>query len=118
VVLPQLAHALPQRELGVGLLFEPAVAPEGQLVLRNCPFASLREGCREVVCGMNLAMIEGVIVGLGLDGVTAALEPQPDSCCLALRATEAPTPSRDPALPERCSRSSTRRRRTTRARPA
>src|SRR5262245_15183730 len=65
--------------------FEPAVAPEGQLVLRNCPFASLREGCREVVCGMNLALIEGVLSGVGVDGVTAALEPQPDTCCVALR---------------------------------
>ena len=74
--------------------FEPAVAPAGQLVLRNCPFASLREGCRDVVCGMNLAMIEGVIDGLGLKGVTAALEPQPDTCCVALRAAK---PSRAPA---------------------
>jgi len=66
--------------------FEPATGPDGQVVLRNCPFASLREGCRDVVCGMNLAMIEGVIAGLELPGVTAALEPQPDTCCVALRA--------------------------------
>ena len=77
--------------------FEPAVAPAGQLVLRNCPFASLREGCRDVICGMNLAMIEGVIDGLELEGVIAALEPQPDTCCVALRAaTPSPAPAPGP----------------------
>ena len=80
--------------------FQPAVAPGGQLVLRNCPFASIREGCRDVVCGMSLAMIEGVIGGLGLKGVTAALEPQPDTCCVALRAaTRAPAPDPPAAAP-------------------
>ena len=34
---------------------------------------------------MNLAMIEGVIDGLELKGVIAAFEPQPDTCCVALR---------------------------------
>jgi predicted ArsR family transcriptional regulator len=77
--------------------FAPALAPEGQLVLRNCPFASLREGCRDVVCGMNLSLIQGVLGGLGLEGVTAALEPQPDTCCVALRATGAARPSPAPA---------------------
>src|SRR6185503_7349415 len=79
--------------------FHPATAPAGQVVLRNCPFASLREGCRDVVCGMNLALIEGVLSGLGGAGVSAALEPQPDSCCVALRATPTPSPApaRNPA---------------------
>jgi predicted ArsR family transcriptional regulator len=77
--------------------FAPALAPAGQLVLRNCPFASLREGCRDVVCGMNLALIEGVLGGLGVEGVTAALEPQPDTCCVALRSDAAATPSPAPA---------------------
>jgi predicted ArsR family transcriptional regulator len=77
--------------------FDPALAPAGQLVLRNCPFASLREGCRDVVCGMNLALIEGVLGGLGVEGVTAALEPQPETCCVALRAADGSTPSRAPA---------------------
>jgi len=71
--------------------FEPATGTDGQVVLRNCPFASLREDCREVVCGMNLALIEGVIGGLGLEGVHAKLEPQPDTCCVALRAATPPT---------------------------
>lgn len=68
--------------------FEPDRVPNGQVVLRNCPFDSLREGCREVVCGMNLALIEGVLDGLELPGVKATLEPAPDTCCVALRAVE------------------------------
>ena len=78
------------RALGV-CGFEPSLAREGQLVLRNCPFAAIREGCREVVCGMNLALIEGLLDGLGVEGVTAKLEPQPDTCCVALRAPATPT---------------------------
>ncbi len=65
--------------------FEPARGSEGQLVLRNCPFDSLRGNCKEVICGMNLALIRGVLAGLELEGVHAALEPQPDTCCVALR---------------------------------
>jgi len=64
--------------------FEPAVAPEGQLVLRNCPFASLREGCRDVVCGMNLALVEGLVTGLRADGRRPVLDPQPGHCCVAI----------------------------------
>ena len=77
--------------------FDPVLAPEGQLVLRNCPFASLREGCRDVVCGMNLSLVQGVMAGLGIEGVSAALEPQPETCCVALRARDAATPSPAPA---------------------
>ena len=77
--------------------FDPTLEPAGRLVLRNCPFASLREGCRDVVCGMNLSLIQGVMSGLGLGSVTAALEPRPDGCCVALRAAGAATPSPAPA---------------------
>ncbi|HEY6195211.1 MAG TPA: helix-turn-helix domain-containing protein [Candidatus Eisenbacteria bacterium] len=70
--------------------FEPKRAPEGQLVLRNCPFDSLRAGCREAICGMNLALIQGLLNGLELSEVKATLEPQPDTCCVALRLRPAP----------------------------
>jgi predicted ArsR family transcriptional regulator len=65
-------------------------------VLHNCPFDSLRGGCRDVICGMNLALIEGLLAGLGLSDVRAKLEPQPGTCCVALRPSE-PTGSGDPA---------------------
>ena len=69
--------------------FEPAEGASGELLLRNCPFDRLRDGCRELVCGMNLSLIEGVISGLAVEGVTASLEPQPERCCVVLRAAGA-----------------------------
>ena len=93
------AKAAPLRAAAAALAtcgFDPALAPTGQVVLRNCPFAALREGCREVICGMNLALIEGVLGGVGVEGVTASLEPQPDTCCVALRASDAATPAPAP----------------------
>jgi len=45
----------------------------------------------------HCALIEGVLGGLGVEGVTAALEPQPETCCVALRAADGSTPSRAPA---------------------
>ena len=94
------AKAAPLRAAAAALAtcgFDPALVPTGQVVLRNCPFAALREGCREVICGMNLALIEGVLGGVGVEGVTASLEPQPDTCCVALRASDAATPAPAPA---------------------
>jgi predicted ArsR family transcriptional regulator len=69
--------------------FEPAEGAAGELLLRNCPFDRLRDGCRELVCGMNLSLIEGVITGLAAEGVTASLEPGPERCCVVLRVTSA-----------------------------
>ncbi len=60
---------------------------EGEVVLRNCPFDSLRNTSRELICGMNLALIEGLLSGLGAEGVQARLEPRPGLCCVALRPT-------------------------------
>ena len=65
--------------------FEPVTGPGGELVLRNCPFDKLRQGCGPMVCDMNLALIEGVLTGLGTNGVTASLEPEPGHCCVVLR---------------------------------
>lgn len=65
--------------------FEPRQTPDGEVVLRNCPFDSLRTEGRELVCGMNLALIEGLLAGLELQGVHAELSPREGMCCVALR---------------------------------
>lgn len=65
--------------------FEPVRSPAGEMLLRNCPFDRLREGCRELICGMNLSLIEGVLEGVGTNDVTATLEPRPGHCCVVLR---------------------------------
>jgi predicted ArsR family transcriptional regulator len=67
--------------------YEPRRASEGEddVVLSNCPFDSLRPKCPALVCGMSLALIEGLIDGLGVEGVRARLAPRPGACCVALR---------------------------------
>lgn len=69
--------------------FEPVLSPAGEVLLRNCPFDRLRDGCRELICGMNQSLIEGVLEGLGTREVTAALEPRPGHCCVVLREKKA-----------------------------
>lgn len=57
----------------------------GEIRLRNCPFHYLASEHRQLVCGMNLALIEGVVGGLDVPGVEPRLDPQPGMCCVALR---------------------------------
>jgi hypothetical protein len=38
-----------------------------------------------VVCGLNVAFIDGVLRGLGNDTVTAELAPEPGFCCVRVR---------------------------------
>lgn len=80
--LARAAHAL--RVCG----FEPRTTPEGEVVLGNCPFDSLKADCRELVCGMNLALVEGLLSGLDLEGVDARLAPREGMCCVALRSSQ------------------------------
>jgi predicted ArsR family transcriptional regulator len=64
--------------------YEPCDGADGVIRLRNCPFHQLTEQHREVVCGMNLALVEGLVAGLGADGWHPALDPQPGHCCVAI----------------------------------
>ena len=43
--------------------YEPCRGTDGVIRLRNCPFHQLTEQHREVVCGMNLALVEGLVDG-------------------------------------------------------
>ena len=45
--------------------YEPCGGADGVIRLRNCPFHQLTEQHREVVCGMNLALVEGLVDGPG-----------------------------------------------------
>lgn len=58
--------------------------PDGdQIRLRNCPFDSLVRDHRDLVCGMNLELMRGVLAGLGSGGLRARLERTPGTCCVA-----------------------------------
>jgi predicted ArsR family transcriptional regulator len=57
----------------------------GEILLANCPFHALAEQHRDLVCGMNLDLLSGVIDGIGADdGIDARLDPQPGYCCVRL----------------------------------
>jgi predicted ArsR family transcriptional regulator len=65
--------------------FEPRQGKDGVIRLRNCPFRQLAADHRDLVCGMNLAMIDGLVAGLGRDGeLRPALEPAPGHCCVII----------------------------------
>lgn len=66
--------------------YEPAETPSGEIRFRNCPFHSLVENHRDLVCNMNLALADGVLDGLGDDRLSARLDPQPGQCCIAISA--------------------------------
>ena len=54
------------------------------LRLRNCPFASLAGEFPVVVCAMNLALVEGLLEGLGDQAGRAVMDPAPGRCCVAV----------------------------------
>jgi len=62
--------------------------------LRNCPFHHLAQRHRDLVCGMNLALIGGMVDGLRLPGWQPVLDPRPGHCCVAIE--EHPPLSEEP----------------------
>lgn len=92
-----------QRRLRAALLaslaergYEPRETP-GVIRLGNCPFNELVEDHRQLVCGMNLALADGLMSGLGDRSVTARPDPQPGQCCVAI--ARAPRQSRPGSVP-------------------
>jgi predicted ArsR family transcriptional regulator len=68
--------------------YEPRVSPDGtELALDNCPFDRLARDHTELVCSMNLALVDGAIDGLGCHEVRARLDPTPDHCCVRATTT-------------------------------
>ena len=63
--------------------FEPR--PEGPgIALANCPFHALAREHTELVCGMNLHLLEGVLEGVPSSGLSARLRPERGMCCVRL----------------------------------
>jgi predicted ArsR family transcriptional regulator len=63
--------------------FEPR-SDGDTVVLVNCPFHSLAQLHTELVCGMNLRLVGGVLDGLAATGLAAHLAPRPGQCCVQL----------------------------------
>ena len=64
--------------------YEPSRGGDGVIRLRNCPFHQLAEQHRDVICGMNRALVEGMVEGLGAGGWRPVLDPRPGHCCVAI----------------------------------
>jgi predicted ArsR family transcriptional regulator len=56
------------------------------ITLANCPFHALAEEHRELVCGMNLEVIAGVLEGAAAAHMGAHLDPAPGRCCVRVLA--------------------------------
>ena len=75
--------------------YEP-ILDGNQIVLTNCPFHGLMPEHAELVCGMNLALLEGFVDALPGGGLTARLDPRPRHCCVRL---DLPIPVRKEPVP-------------------
>ena len=72
------------RELLARHGFEPG-ADGRDVELRNCPFHQLARAHPDLVCGMTLGLLSGLLDGLGSD-LTARPDPGPGHCCVRLAA--------------------------------
>lgn len=65
-----------------GTGYEPVVQ-DGDIRFRNCPFHVLRDQDRETTCGLNVALVEGMIESSGAD-LRAVFAPEEGYCCVRL----------------------------------
>lgn len=71
--------------------YEPRI--DGTSVtLVNCPFHGLAKEYTDLVCGMNLDLMAGLVDGLADSTFEARLEPTPGLCCVRLRRPDTDTP--------------------------
>jgi predicted ArsR family transcriptional regulator len=68
----------------VRLGYEPEARDDGGTTLRNCPFHSLAQEHTDLVCGMNLELVAGLIEGVGACGLRGTLAPDERACCVRL----------------------------------
>lgn len=63
--------------------YEP-VADGDAIRLRNCPFRQLISEHRDVICGMNLRLLEGLTEATAGGTYAARLDPDDEHCCVRL----------------------------------
>lgn len=91
----ELRH-LPNPGSGVGqpleavseLLEEYGYEPRGEaagLTLGNCPFHALAQDYKDLVCGMNVNLLSGLLEGARGTNLEAHLDPAPGRCCVTIQ---------------------------------
>jgi predicted ArsR family transcriptional regulator len=86
------APAEPESGLLAGALAARGYQPYhdgAQIRLRNCPFDVLASHYPPLICGMNLALLQGLLDGAAVTALEATLDPRPGDCCVALRQVSA-----------------------------
>lgn len=89
----QIGLAAASRDPAVALEhhgFEPRTE-SNSVRLGNCPFHNLAQQHTDLVCGMNLDLIRGLLEGIDSSSFEAKLNPTPGNCCVVLE--PAPTPN-------------------------
>jgi predicted ArsR family transcriptional regulator len=82
------APETPEAELATGALAARGYQPYrdgADIRLRNCPFHVLASSHPPLICGMNLALVEGLLEGASVTALAAVLDPRPMDCCVVLR---------------------------------
>jgi predicted ArsR family transcriptional regulator len=64
--------------------YQPRDDEDGVIELRNCPFHRLAQDHRDLVCGLNLSLVTGIVGGSSANRARAALQPRPDRCCVVV----------------------------------
>jgi predicted ArsR family transcriptional regulator len=64
---------------------------DGEIVLNNCPFHTLAEEHRQLVCGMNLQFLSAFLENVPDRPLDARLDYQPGYCCVRLARRASPT---------------------------
>lgn len=108
--LPPVARAFGKRLAEAGgatvlmatlesLGYEPVRRSNGEVRLRNCPFHALTERHKALVCGANLALLDGFVAASQQRGrrLEAVLDPQSGMCCVVLRPARGKSGARRPA---------------------
>lgn len=76
------------RDAAVSVLVDCGYEPRRDgtgVTLVNCPFHALAQDYTDLVCGMNLQLLTGLVDGLEDVDLEARLEPTPGLCCVRLR---------------------------------
>jgi predicted ArsR family transcriptional regulator len=63
--------------------YEPRIVKD-EILLRNCPFHELSREHTELVCGMNLDLLRGLVEGISRGKMTPRLAPEPGMCCVRI----------------------------------
>jgi predicted ArsR family transcriptional regulator len=64
--------------------FEPQLQDSGELALRNCIFSELTTSHRELICGMNAALVRGLLFGARLPSLRVEGRSEESGCCVRI----------------------------------